>query len=72
MNITDMVVLVISMWGQTELGEWVYIGNQYVNQEPMTLAECSELISPDKWAKYQENQFYKIELACYYAGEPKE
>ena len=69
MELTDLVVLVISLWGKTATGEWAYIGNQYVHQEPMTLVECSELIAPQNWAKFEQNEFYKIELACYYAGE---
>lgn len=72
MNIADAVVLVISMWGRTESGEWAYIGNQYVNQAPMTLTECSELINPKDWARFEQNPYYKIELACFHAGEPKE
>ena len=69
MNVTDLVVLVVSLWGLTEEGEWTYIGNQYVQQQPMTLTECSELIAPKNWAKFEDNPYYKIELACYYAGE---
>tara|TARA_Y100000022_G_scaffold195473_1_gene201181 strand:+ start:428 stop:646 length:219 start_codon:yes stop_codon:yes gene_type:complete len=72
MNLTDMVVLVISMWGMTAEGQWVYMGNQYVNQKPMTLTECSELIAPQRWTKYEENKFYKIELACYHVPEKKQ
>ena len=72
MNITDAVILVITMWGKTASGEWTYIGNQYVHQEPMTLAECSEFIAPDNWNIFADNEFYKIELACYHAGTPNE
>ena len=42
MNVTDLVVLVVSLWGQTASGEWQYIGNQYVQQQPMPLTECNE------------------------------
>ena len=45
MNVTDLVVLVVSLWGQTASGEWQYIGNQYVQQQPMPLTECSEFIA---------------------------
>jgi len=72
MNITDVVIFVITLWGKTATGEWAYIGNQYVHQEPMTLIECSEFIATDKWAKFEENEYYKIELACYHAGTPNE
>jgi hypothetical protein len=71
MNVTDLVVLVVSLWGQTASGEWTYIGNQYVQQQPMPLTECSELIAAKNWAKFEDNPYYKIELACYYAGEKK-
>lgn len=68
---TELVVLVISMWGQQVSGEWVYMGNQYVHQETMTVQECRDLINPPKWVKFQQNPYYKIELACFAAGEPK-
>mgnify|MGYP005680358379 CR=1 FL=1 len=68
MGLTDVVILVISMWGKTVSGDWVYMGNQYVNQTPMTLTECSELIDPTNWNKFEENEYYKIQLACYHAG----
>lgn len=68
---TDLVVLVISMWGQQASGEWVYMGNQYVHQEPMTVQECQNLVTPEKWAQFQQNPYYRIELACYEAGVPK-
>ena len=68
MGLNDVVILVISMWGKTVTGEWVYIGNQYVNQTPLTLAECSEIIAPANWNKFEENKNYKIQLACYHAG----
>jgi hypothetical protein len=50
----------------------MYIGNQYVHQEPMTLAECTEFIAPRNWGKFVENEYYKIELACYHAGPRNE
>ena len=69
MNVTDLVVLVVSLWGQTAEGEWKYIGNQYVQQKPMPLTECSELIAAKNWKKFENNPYYKIQLACYHAGE---
>ena len=72
MNVTDLVVLVVSLWGQTASGEWKYIGNQYVQQQPMTLTQCSELIATKNWKKFEDNPYYKIELACYHAGEKNE
>ena len=57
MDLTDVVILVITIWGKTVSGEWVYMGNQYVNQTPMSLAECSELIAPTNWNKFEENEY---------------
>ena len=68
MNLTDAVIFVITMWGKTASGEWAYIGNQYVHQEPMTLAECTEFIAPENWKLFEDNEYYRIELACYHAG----
>lgn len=68
MNLTDAVIFVITMWGKTATGEWAYIGNQYVQQQPMTLTECTEFIAPENWQSFAQNEFYKIELACYHAG----
>ena len=72
MNVTDLVVLVVSLWGQTASGEWQYISNQYVQQQPMPLTECSEFIATNNWKKFEDNPYYKIELACYHAGEKNE
>ena len=69
MGLNDVVILVISMWGKTASGEWEYIGNQYVNQTPLTLSECSEIIAPANWNKFEENEHFKIQLACFHAGE---
>ena len=72
MNLTDMVVLVVSLWGMTAEGKWVYMGNQYVQQQPMTLTECSEFIAKYNWAKFEKNPYYKIQLACYHTGDKNE
>lgn len=69
MGLNDVVILVITMWGKTASGEWAYIGNQYVQQQPMTLTECSEFIAPENWKKFEDNEYYKIQLSCYYAGD---
>ena len=69
MNVTDLVVLVVSLWGQTAEGEWKYIGNQYVQQQPIPLPDCSALTAAKTWKKIDNNPSYKIQLACYYAGE---
>ena len=71
MNLTDLVVLVITMWGQTANGQWEYIGNQYVNQNPMTLVECSDVIAPKNWKSFETNGYYKIQLACVHIPKDK-
>ena len=35
-----MFILVLSMWGKTASDEWLYIGNQYVYNTPMTQEQC--------------------------------
>jgi len=38
----------------------------------LTLTECSEFIAPENWVKFEDNEYYKIQLNCYYAGTPNE
>ena len=49
-------LLVLSMWGNTGT-EWVYMGNQYVNNNLMTIEQCDFLISEDQWTKWTENEY---------------
>ena len=35
-----LFVLVLTLWGQTETGDWVYIGNQYVYNDTMSEEKC--------------------------------
>ena len=58
-------LLVLSMWGNTGT-EWVYMGNQYVNNNLMTMEQCEFLISEDQWTKWTENEYYKIQFDCFH------
>tara|TARA_B100000941_G_scaffold251553_1_gene198285 strand:- start:973 stop:1197 length:225 start_codon:yes stop_codon:yes gene_type:complete len=58
-------LLVLSMWGNTGT-EWVYMGNQYVNNNLMTMQQCEFLISEDQWTKWTENEYYKIQFDCFH------
>jgi len=59
---TDLFVLVISMWGFTG-EEWVYIGNQIVLNTPMTEEVCL-LLSKD-WSWHETNEFYRFSVECH-------
>ena len=58
-----LYVLVISLWGLTAQGEWVYVGNQIVYQEPMTKEQCE--VMADNWSKYELNEFYRMSIECH-------
>tara|TARA_B100001057_G_scaffold358834_1_gene361003 strand:- start:682 stop:897 length:216 start_codon:yes stop_codon:yes gene_type:complete len=60
----EMFVLVLSMWGKTAMGEWLYIGNQYAYNTPMPQEQCESLISRDAWSHNLTNEFYRIQLDC--------
>ena len=57
----ETFLLVMSLWGFNGT-DWVYVGNQYVNQEFMTREECLE--EKDKWFKYEDNEYYRLSLEC--------
>ena len=54
-------LLIMSLWGYDGT-EWVYVGNQYVNQEPMTKEECLQKIN--NWVKYENNEYYRLSIEC--------
>lgn len=60
----EMFFLVISMWGKTEMNEWLYIGNQYVLNYPMTQTECESMRSEGKWMDYLSNEYYRLQFDC--------
>ena len=59
-----LFVLVLSIWGQTESGDWVYIGNQYVQNDPIPLEQCEYLADLDNWSWHETNEYYTIQLDC--------
>ena len=59
---TELFVLVISMWGFTG-EEWVYIGNQIVLNTPMPKEEC--LLMAKNWSWYELNEYYRFSVECY-------
>ena len=59
-----LFVLVLYLWGQTESGNWVYIGNQYVYNDPMPIEECEKLAELDNWSWHEGNKYYSITLEC--------
>ena len=54
-------LIIMSLWGYDGT-EWVYVGNQYVNQEPMTKEEC--LQETNNWIKYEDNEYYRLSIEC--------
>lgn len=59
-----MFVLVLSMWGKTAIGEWQYIGNQYVFNTPMPKFQCLELTDPYMWSHNISNEYYRVQFDC--------
>ena len=66
---TDLFVLVISMWGLTAQGEWTYIGNQYVNNNPMPLENCEALIADNQWSDHRTNEYNDIQFDCFHVND---
>ena len=56
-------LLVFSLWGNTGT-DWVYIGNQYVLNQPMPLEQCEKMADLDNWSWHEDNKFYTIQLDC--------
>ncbi len=60
----ELYVLVLSMWGKTALGEWLFIGNQYAFNTPMPQFQCEELIDRQSWSRNETNEYYRIQFDC--------
>lgn len=61
----ELYVLILSMWGLTAQGEWMYIGNQYVYNTPMLKDQCEKLIDKDNaWSLHLTNDYYSIKMDC--------
>ena len=61
----EVFLLVISMWGN-DGKNWVFIGNQYVNNNLMTQEQCEAIASDSSWSKHRENQYYYIQFDCFH------
>ncbi len=60
----EVFVLVLSMWGKTASDEWLYIGNQYAYNTPMTQEQCELLIDPYSWSYNLTNEYYRVQFDC--------
>lgn len=60
----ELFVLVLSMWGKTAMGNWEYIGNQYVYNTPMTQEQCVNLIDRTQWSHHHTNEYYRVQFDC--------
>tara|TARA_Y100001973_G_scaffold29319_1_gene44350 strand:- start:485 stop:682 length:198 start_codon:yes stop_codon:yes gene_type:complete len=58
-----LYALVISIWGLTAEGDWLYVGNQLVYKEPMQKEECFEMIN--KWDSFHDNEYYSFSIECH-------
>lgn len=60
----ELYVLILSMWGKTASDEWLYIGNQYVYNTPMTQESCEAFIENKDWSRHETNEYYKVQFDC--------
>ena len=58
----ELYVLILSMWGLTAQGEWLYIGNQYVYNTPMPKEQCMEYM--ERWSWHEHNEYYNFTMSC--------
>tara|TARA_B100001287_G_C22241119_1_gene325995 strand:- start:282 stop:491 length:210 start_codon:yes stop_codon:yes gene_type:complete len=58
-----MFVLVFSLWGFNG-DNWVYIGNQYIYNEPMPIDICMFIAHQSNWSKYETNENYRLSVEC--------
>lgn len=64
-----LFVLVLTLWGQTESGDWLYIGNQYVYNDTMSEEKCLYMAELDNWSWHESNRYYSIQLECQEVSE---
>lgn len=57
-----LYILVITLWGLTAEGQWVYVGNQLVLNEPMQKEECQEYMK--RWSWHEDNEYYNFTMSC--------
>ena len=67
---TDLFVIAITMWGFTAQGDWVFIGNQYINNKPMPLELCEAFIDDKRWTSQITSQYYAIQFDCFHVKDP--
>ena len=58
----SLYVLVITLWGLTAEGQWVYTGNQIILNEPMQKEECEEYMQ--RWSWHEDNEYYNFAMSC--------
>ena len=58
-----LFVLVVTLWGNNGT-DWIYIGNQYVLNDPMPIEKCNEMADLDNWSWWETNEYYTIQLNC--------
>ena len=49
------------MWGNDGT-DWVYMGNQYAYNQPMTKIECTEIA--EDWTRWETNEYYRLSIEC--------
>ena len=60
----ELYILILSMWGKTASDEWLYIGNQYVYNTPMTQESCEAFVENKNWSRHETNEYYKVQFDC--------
>tara|TARA_Y100001963_G_scaffold145152_1_gene218355 strand:+ start:856 stop:1062 length:207 start_codon:yes stop_codon:yes gene_type:complete len=61
-------LMVISMWGYNGTA-WEYIGNQWIDNTPMTQEVCEEKIKRKNWSIVQKNGFYALQFDCFHKSQ---
>ena len=61
-------LLVVTMWGQTEDGTWLYIGNQAVLNHEFSYEQCEKIAADESWTKWMDNQYYDVQFDCHEKG----
>jgi len=62
-------LLILSMWGLNAEGDWLYIGNQYILNTPMTIQQCNKIIEQEAWSTHLTNEYYKIQFDCMHQSQ---
>lgn len=62
-------LLILSMWGLNAEGDWLYIGNQYILNTPMTIEQCNKIIEQKAWSMHLTNEYYRIQFDCMHQSQ---